>query len=144
MDNITKIVKGAAMAIGGAIGWFIGNLDGTIYTLLAVVIIDYLTGVTCAIINKELSSKIGFKGIAKKMFIFLLVGIAHLFDVNILHTGETLRTATIFFFIANEGISILENAISLGLPIPNKLKNVFEKMKDEDADKESESKKDEE
>ena len=112
-------------AIGSVLGWFLGGDDGFLYVLIAFVIIDYLSGVINAIISKALSSEIGFKGICKKMMIFILVGVAHLIDLFILQEGSAIRTAVIFFYLANEGISILENSSKLGLPIPKKLKKVL-------------------
>ena len=101
-----------------------------LYALLAFVIIDYITGVMCAVIDKKLSSEVGFKGIFKKVLIFLLVGIANILDVQVIGTGSVLRTAVIFFYISNEGVSLLENAAHLGLPIPQKVKTVLEQLHD--------------
>lgn len=109
-------------AIGGWLGYFLGGCDGLLYALIAFVVIDYITGVMCAIINRELSSAVGFKGIFRKVLIFLLVGIANIIDVQVIGTGAVLRTAVIFFYISNEGVSLLENAGHLGLPIPEKIK----------------------
>ena len=112
-------------AIGSVLGWFLGGDDGFLYVLIAFVIIDYLSGVINAIISKALSSEIGFKGICKKVIIFILVGVAHLIDLFILQEGTAIRTAVIFFYLANEGISILENSAKIGLPIPKKLKKIL-------------------
>ena len=109
-------------AIGGWLGYFLGGCDGLLYALIAFVVIDYITGVMCAIINRELSSAVGFKGIFRKVLIFLLVGIANIIDVQVIGTGAVLRTAVIFFYISNEGVSLLENAGHLGLPIPERSK----------------------
>lgn len=97
-------------AVGGWLGYFLGGCDGLLYALIAFVVIDYITGVMCAIINRELSSAVGFKGIFRKVLIFLLVGIANIIDVQVIGTGAVLRTAVIFFYISNEGVSLLENA----------------------------------
>ena len=113
-------------AVGGWLGYFLGGCDGLLYALIAFVVIDYITGVMCAIINKQLSSEVGFKGIFRKVLIFLLVGIANIIDVQVIGTGAVLRTAVIFFYISNEGVSLLENAGHLGLPIPEKIKTVLE------------------
>ena len=115
-------------ALGAFLGWFFGGADGFLYALIAFVIIDYITGVINAIISKELSSEIGFKGICKKIMIFILVGVAHLSDLFILQEGTAIRTAVIFFYLANEGISILENSAKLGLPIPKKLKKILSQI----------------
>ena len=117
--------------IGGAVGYFVGGLDGFMYALLIFVICDYLTGVMCAIVEKNLSSNIGFKGICRKVLIFLMVGIGNILDTHIIGTGSTLRTAVIFFYISNEGISLLENATRLGLPFPQKIKDVLEQLKED-------------
>ena len=117
-------------AVGGWLGYFLGGCDGLLYALIAFVVIDYITGVMCAIINRELSSAVGFKGIFRKVLIFLLVGIANIIDVQVIGTGAVLRTAVIFFYISNEGVSLLENAGHLGLPIPQKMKDVLEQLHD--------------
>ena len=117
-------------AVGGWLGYFLGGCDGLLYALIAFVVIDYVTGVMCAIINRELSSAVGFKGIFRKVLIFLLVGIANIIDVQVIGIGAVLRTAVIFFYISNEGVSLLENAGHLGLPIPEKIKTVLEQLHD--------------
>lgn len=117
-------------AVGGWLGYFLGGCDGLLYALIAFVVIDYITGVMCAIINRELSSAVGFKGIFRKVLIFLLVGIANIIDVQVIGNGAVLRTAVIFFYISNEGVSLLENAGHLGLPIPEKIKTVLEQLHD--------------
>ena len=110
--------------IGGWLGYFLGGYDGLLYALVA----DYITGVMCAISDKKLSSAVGFKGICRKVFILMLVGIANLLDVEVIGTGAVLRTAVIFFYLSNEGVSLLENAAHLGLPIPEKLKAVLAQL----------------
>ncbi len=127
-------------AVGGWLGYFLGGCDGLLYALIAFVVIDYITGVMCAIINRELSSAVGFKGIFRKVLIFLLVGIANIIDVQVIGTGAVLRTAVIFFYISNEGVSLLENAGHLGLPIPEKIKTVLEQLHDRAENTESEEK----
>lgn len=134
MKDAWDIIRTSLAAVGGVIGWFLGGCDGLILTLVALAIIDYITGVMCAIAEQHLSSATGFKGIAKKVLIFLLVGVAHVLDVNIIGRGAVLRTATIFFYISNEGISIIENAVILGLPVPQKLIKVLEQIKKESED----------
>ena len=125
--------------VGGWLGYFLGGCDGLLYALVVFVVVDYITGVMCAINNKTLSSAVGFKGICRKVLIFLLVGIANVLDVQVIGTGSVLRTAVIFFYISNEGISLLENAGHLGLPIPEKVKVVLEQLHDR-AEKETEVK----
>lgn len=117
-------------AIGGWLGWFLGGCDGLLIALLAFVAVDYVTGVMCAIVDKKLSSAVGFKGIFKKILIFALVGVGHILDTMVIGTGSVLRTAIIFFYLSNEGISLIENAGHLGLPIPAKLKTVLEQLHD--------------
>jgi toxin secretion/phage lysis holin len=112
-------------AIGGYIGWFLGGFDGLLYALVAFVVIDYITGIMAAILEKKLSSNIGFKGIFKKVLIFTFVGIGHIVDIYILQNGSAVRTAVIFFYLSNEGLSIIENATKIGLPVPEKLRAVF-------------------
>ena len=122
-------------AIGGFIGWFWGGCDSLIYVLITFVVIDYITGVMCAIVSKNLSSEIGFKGLFRKVLIFMLVGIANVVDMQIIGAGSALKIAVEFFFISNEGISILENAAFLGVPIPDELKKVLKQIKNHDKNK---------
>ncbi len=117
-------------AVGGWLGYFLGGCDGLLYALLAFVVIDYITGVMCAINDRTLSSEVGFRGICRKVLIFLLVGIANILDVQVIGTGSVLRTAVIFFYVSNEGVSLLENAVHLGLPVPEKIKIVLEQLHD--------------
>lgn len=130
MKEFWNMVQMVFAAVGGWLGYFLGGNDGLLYALIAFVVIDYITGVMCAIINRELSSAVGFKGIFRKVLIFLLVGIANIIDVQVIGTGAVLRTAVIFFYISNEGVSLLENAGHLGLPIPEKIKTVLEQLHD--------------
>ena len=115
-------------AIGGWLGWFLGGCDGLLYALIAFVVIDYVTGVMCAVNDRSLSSAVGFRGICRKILIFLLVGIANILDVNVIGSGSVLRTAAIFFYLSNEGVSLLENAAHLGLPVPGAIKEVLEQL----------------
>jgi toxin secretion/phage lysis holin len=135
MKEIWNWIQLALSAVGGALGWFFGGMDGLIYALLVFVIADYITGVMCAIADKNLSSEVGFKGICKKVLIFVMVGIGHIMDTYLIGNGEVLRTAVIFFYCSNEGASMLENAGHLGLPIPAKLKDILEQLHDRTEDK---------
>ena len=117
-------------AAGGWLGYFLGGCDGLLLALVLFAVADYITGVMCAVSDKKLSSEVGFKGICRKVIIFMLVGVAHVIDVNVIATGSVLRTAVIFFYLSNEGVSLLENAGHLGLPIPEKLKVVLEQLHD--------------
>ena len=130
MKQIWNGIQIAFSALGGFLGWFLGGMDGFLYALIAFVVIDYITGVMCAIADKNLSSGVGFKGICRKVLIFALVGIGNIIDVQVIGTGAVLRTAVIFFYISNEGVSLLENAGHLGLPIPQKMKDVLEQLHD--------------
>jgi len=130
MKEFWNTIQFVFAGIGGWLGYFLGGCDGLLYALLAFVVADYLTGVMCAISDKTLSSDVGFRGICRKVLIFILVGIANILDVQVVGTGSVLRTAIIFFYISNEGVSLLENAGHLGLPIPEKLKTVLEQLHD--------------
>lgn len=128
MKEFWNMVQMVIAGIGGWLGWFLGGFDGLVYALLAFVVIDYVTGVMCAVADSSLSSEVGFRGIAKKVLVFLLVGVANILDVHVIGNGSVLRTAVIFFYISNEGVSLLENASRLGLPIPEKMKAVLEQL----------------
>lgn len=130
MKEFWNTIQFVFAAVGGWLGYFLGGCDGPLYALLVFVVIDYITGVMCAIADKKLSSSVGFKGICRKVLIFLLVGIANVLDIQIIGTGSVLRTAVIFFYISNEGVSLLENAAHLGLPVPVKIKTVLEQLHD--------------
>lgn len=131
MKDIIHTLQLIFAAIGGYIGWFLGGFDGLLYALVAFVIIDYITGIMVAVLEKKVSSSIGFKGIFKKVLIFTFVGIGHIVDIYILQNGSAVRTAVIFFYLSNEGLSILENAAKIGLPVPEKLKKVFTELNKE-------------
>lgn len=125
MKQIWLWIQTIFVVFGGWLGWFLGGVDGFLIALITLVAIDYITGFMVAVIEKQLSSELGFKGLFKKMLIFAMVGIGHLIDNSLIGGGEILRTAVIFFYAANEGISILENASRVGLPIPEKLKDIL-------------------
>ena len=130
MRELWNMLQAAFTGIGGWLGYFLGGCDGLLYALLVFVILDYLTGLMCAIVDKKLSSEIGFRGIFKKVMIFVMVGIGQVLDVQCLGSVCILRTAVIFFYLSNEGVSLVENAAHLGLPIPEKLKAVLEQLHD--------------
>ena len=136
MKEFWNMIQLMFTAVGGWLGWFLGGCDGLLYALIAFVAIDYITGVMCAINDHSLSSEVGFRGICRKVLIFLLVGIANILDVNVIGAGSVLRTAVIFFYIYNEGVSLMENAAHLGLPVPEKIKVVLEQLHDRAEDKE--------
>ncbi len=137
MKEFWNTIQLVFAAVGGWLGWFLGGCDGLLYALLAFVVIDYVTGVMCAIADRKLSSAVGFRGIFRKVLIFTLVGVANIADVQVLGTPGVLRTAVIFFYLSNEGVSMLENAAHLGLPIPEKLKEVLEQLHDRSTKEEN-------
>lgn len=132
MKEFWNTLQLAFTVVGGWLGYFLGGCDGLILALLLFVVTDYITGVMCAAIDKKLSSSVGFKGIFRKVLIFMLVGIANIIDFQVLKQGSVMRTAVIFFYLSNEGLSLTENAAHLGLPVPEKLKNVLEQLHDKD------------
>ena len=136
MKEFWNTIQLVFAAVGGWLGYFLGGCDGLLYALIAFVAIDYITGVMCAISDKTLSSEVGFKGICRKVLIFLLVGIGNIIDVQVLGSPGVLRTAVIFFYLSNEGVSLLENAAHLGLPLPDAIKTVLEQLHDRSDGKE--------
>ena len=128
MAEFWRVIQAVFTAVGGWLGWFLGGCDGLLITLIVFMVIDYITGIFCAVEDKKLSSQIGFKGIVKKVIGLMLVGMAAMLDYYVIKEGAVIRTAVIFFEISNEGISVLENAGHLGLPIPSKLKSVLEQL----------------
>ena len=130
MKEFWNYIQVAFTAVGGWLGWFLGGCDGLIIALAVFAVLDYITGLMCAVADKKLSSSVGFKGICRKVLIFALVGIGHILDTQVIGTGSVLRTAIIFFYLSNEGISLIENAAHLGLPVPEKLKAVLEQLHD--------------
>lgn len=130
MKEFWNVIQLIFTAVGGWLGWFLGGCDGLLYALLVFVTLDYITGIMCAVADHKLSSEVGFKGICRKVLIFALVGIGHVLDTQVIGTGSILRTAVIFFYLSNEGVSLVENAAHLGLPVPEKLKAVLEQLHD--------------
>ncbi len=128
MKEFWNTVQFIFAGVGGWLGWFLGGCDGLLYALTVFVAVDYITGVMYAVTDKRLSSEAGFRGIFKKALIFLLVGAANILDAHVIGTGCVLRTAIIFFYISNEGVSLLENAAHLGLPVPGKLKETLAQL----------------
>ena len=140
MKEFWNMIQMVFAAVGGWLGYYLGGCDGLLLALVAFAAADYLTGVMCAVSDRKLSSNVGFKGICRKVLIFLLVGIANILDVHVIGTGSVLRTAVIFFYISNEGVSLLENAAHLGLPVPEKIKAVLEQLHDRVEKTETEEK----
>lgn len=130
MKDFWNVIQLIFSALGEWLGYFLGGCDGLLYTLLAFTAMDYITGIMCAVNDHTLSSEVGFRGICRKVLIFMLVGIANILDADVVGTGSVLRTAVIFFYISNEGVSLLENAAHLGLPVPEKIKMVLEQLHD--------------
>lgn len=120
-----KLVASYMSIIGAVLGWFLGGGTPALYTLIIFMGIDYISGVMLAVVNRKVSSAVGARGIFKKMMIIAFVGMGHLLDAYIIGQGQMLQTAIIFFYISNEGISVLENTTELGLPIPQKLKDIL-------------------
>ena len=134
-ETIWTWIQAAVAATGGFFGWFLGGFDGFLYALIVLVVLDYVSGVMCAVIDKKLSSVVGFRGIFKKVLIFTLVGVGNILDVYIIGSGNVVRTAIVFFYLSNEGLSVLENAAHIGLPIPQKLKDVLEQLHSKSEEK---------
>ncbi len=134
MKEFWNMIQLVFTAMGGWLGYFLGGCDGLLIALVLFAVVDYLTGIMCAAADKKLSSHVGFKGICRKVLIFLLVGIANIIDVQVIGTGSVIRTAVIFFYLSNEGVSILENAAHLGLPIPETLKAALAQIHDRTSD----------
>ena len=132
IDLIWAKVQIAITALGGWLGYFLGGMDGLMIALIVLMTLDYVSGVMCAIIDKKLSSAVGFKGICKKVFILMLVGVAHIIDLHVVGTGSALRGAVICFYMSNEGLSLLENAAHIGLPIPDKLRDILAQLHDKE------------
>ena len=140
MKEFWNMIQMVFAAVGGWLGYYLGGCDGLLLALVAFAAADYLTGVMCAVSDRKLSSNVGFKGICRKVLIFLLGGIANILDIHVIGTGSVLRTAVIFFYISNEGVSLLENAAHLGLPVPGKIKAVLEQLHDRAEKTETEEK----
>ena len=128
IDLLWAKIQAACAAVGGWLGYFLGGLDGLLIALIVFMALDYITGIMCAVLDKKLSSAIGFKGVMKKELILILVGVANVVDVHVVGTGSALRGAVICFYLSNEGLSLLENASYVGLPVPEKLKNVLAQL----------------
>ena len=132
IDLIWAKVQIAITALGGWLGYFLGGMDGLMIALIVLMTLDYVSGVMCAIVDRKLSSAVGFKGICKKVFILMLVGVAHIIDLHVVGTGSALRGAVICFYMSNEGLSLLENAAHIGLPIPDKLRDILSQLHDKE------------
>ena len=142
IDIIWAKIQMAVAAIGGWLGYFLGGMDGLMIALIVFMVLDYITGLMCAIADKKLSSAVGFRGICKKVLILMLVGVAHIVDLHVVGTGDALRSAVVCFYLSNEGLSLLENAAHIGLPIPDKMKDVLAQLhgRTDEIDKATEEK----
>ena len=138
IELVWSKIQIAVTALGGWLGYFLGGMDGMLIALIVFMALDYITGVMCAIMDKNLSSTVGFKGICKKVLILMLVGVANIVDVHVVGTGSALRGAVICFYLSNEGLSLLENAGHIGLPIPDRLKDILAQLHKRDDKKEDE------
>ena len=137
IDIVWAKIQMAIAAIGGWLGYFLGGMDGLMIALIIFMALDYITGLMCAVIDKKLSSAVGFKGVCKKVLILMLVGVAHIVDLHVVGTGDALRSAVVCFYLSNESVSMLENAAHLGLPIPEKLKSVLAQLHGREDETES-------
>ena len=129
MKTAWNLLQAGLSAFCGWLGWALGGYDGLLYALIAFMAVDYVTGVMCAILDKKLSSGIGFRGIFKKVLILVMVGMAHAIDRHLIGTGEGIRTAILAFYLSNEGVSLLENAARIGLPIPERFKAILAQLR---------------
>ena len=128
IDIIWAKLQMAIAAVGGWLGYFLGGMDGLLTALLIFMAVDYVTGLMCAVADKQRSSSVGFQGICQKVLIIMLVGVAHIVDLHVVGTGNALRGAVVCFYLSNEGVSLLENAAHLGLPIPEKMKSILAQL----------------
>lgn len=129
MNNAVKSILAAICAL---FGFVFGDLNGLMIALVALIVLDYISGVLAAVVEKKLSSEVGAKGIAKKIFMLLIVAVANIVDINVIGEGHVLKSVTVVFYIANECISLIENAGRLGVPVPKKLLDVLEQLKNKD------------
>ena len=136
MSKIQIIIDSIAGAVGAVLGFMYGEVTGLFWALIAFMALDYITGVVVAIIEKRLSSEVGFRGLAKKFLILVFVAVGHIADTYILGGTPAAMSAVMLFYIANEGISIIENADALGLPVPKKLTNIMEQIKNKSESEE--------
>ena len=140
MSKLQIIIDSVAAAIGAALGFLFGEVNGLFWALIAFMALDYITGVIVAVIEKRLSSEVGFRGLAKKFLILVFVAVGHIADTYILGGTPVAMSAVMLFYIANEGISIVENAAELGLPIPEKIKQVLAQIRKKGEEKSDEDK----
>ena len=131
MSKIQIMIDSIAGAVGAVLGFMYGEVNGLFWALIAFMATDYITGVVVAAINKQLSSEVGFRGLAKKLMILVFVSLGHIADMYVLGGTPVAMSAVMLFYIANEGLSIIENAGNLGLPVPKKLKDIMVQLKKE-------------
>ena len=125
-----EIIKVCVAAIGTTFTWLFGAWDTALTVLVGFMILDYITGILRAFINKEVSSNVGLIGIARKSLILVVLIVGVLLD-RLLNEGTLVfRTLIAYFYIANEGISLIENCVGLGLPVPQKLQDTLIQLKE--------------
>ena len=129
MDNVFKNILAGVCTV---LSFLFGDMEGLMVALVALIILDYISGVIAAAVEKRLSSEVGAKGIAKKIFMLLIVALANIVDINVIGDGHVLKTVTVVFYICNECISLIENAGRIGVPVPKKLLDVLEQLKNKD------------
>ena len=129
MDNIFKNILAGVCTV---LSFLFGDMEGLMVALIALIVLDYISGVIAAAVEKRLSSGVGAKGIAKKIFMLLIVALANIVDINVIGDGHVLKTVTVVFYICNECISLIENAGRIGVPVPKKLLDVLEQLRDKD------------
>ena len=129
MDNSLKNILAGVCTV---LSFLFGDIEGLMVALVALIILDYISGVIAATVEKRLSSEVGAKGIAKKIFMLLIVALANIVDINVIGDGHVLKTVTVVFYICNECISLIENAGRIGVPVPKKLLDVLEQLRDKD------------
>ena len=140
MNKIQMIFNSIAAAVGAAVGFLFGEVTGLFWALIAFMGMDYVTGVVIAVVGRKLSSEVGFRGLAKKFLVLVFVAVGHILDAYVLGNTAVFMTAVMLFYIANEGVSIIENAALLGLPVPEKVRSILEQIRNkaekEEADNE--------
>lgn len=136
MSKVQIIIDSIAGAVGAVLGFMYGEVTGLFWALIAFMALDYITGVIVAVIEKRLSSEVGFRGLAKKFLILVFVAVGHIADTYILGGTPAAMSAVMLFYMANEGISIIENAAALGLPVPKKLTSIMEQIKNKSESEE--------
>ena len=129
MEKLGSVYNGILAFLGAVVGFLFGDMRGCLVALLCFIILDFITGVLTGIVEKNLSSEVAWRGIIRKLIEILIVSAAHIFDKYVCGSGDIILTAVCFLFISTEGISLLENAARLGVPIPKKLVEALSQLK---------------